>query len=325
MSNDASILRRAVPGGLLAVGAGLAACRSARPLPPATAPSPDPGRVHVVVISVDGLRPDAIDAAGATTLQRLRREGAFAPEARTILPSLTLPSHTSMITGVGPEDHGVSWNDDSAADSTDTLSTVRVTTALAEVRAAGLGTAAFLGKTKLRYLLRPGSVDRATFPTRTYARVAGQVVGDAVPYLRAARPQFTYLHLAEPDLAGHTAGWMTAPYRVAVRRADAAVREVWDAARAAFGDSNLVLIVTADHGGHDRTHGSDRPEDVRIPWLAWGRGVVPGTVAGAVTTYDTAATVLWLLGVPQPAGWDGRPVTGAFAGRPTPPAAAAPR
>lgn len=312
--HPASPRRRTFGRKAVALGAVLAAstgaCRTARPSQPAGAP-PALAPLHVVVVSVDGLRPGAIAAAGAATLQRLAREGASATAARTIVPSLTLPSHTSMLTGVGPEDHGVTWNDNSAASQADTLSTVRVTTAFAEAHAAGLRTAAFFGKTKLRYLVRPGSVDLATYPTRAYARLSGQVVRDAAAYMESARPHFTFLHFAEPDLAGHTAGWMTRPYQYAVRRADAAVREAWDAARAAFGD-RLVFIVTADHGGHARTHGSDRPVDVRIPWIAWGRAVTPGAITTPVITYDTAATVLWLLGVPQPAAWDGRPVTAAF-------------
>ena len=72
------------------------------------------GRVtqHVLVVSIDGLRPDAIGRFGATTLQRLAREGAATLEARTIVPAKTLPSHTSMLTGVPPAVHGVTWNAD---------------------------------------------------------------------------------------------------------------------------------------------------------------------------------------------------------------------
>jgi hypothetical protein len=62
---------------------------------------------NIVVVSVDGLRPDAIGTYRAPTLQRLMREGSFTLSASTIHPSKTLPSHTSMLTGQGPELHGV--------------------------------------------------------------------------------------------------------------------------------------------------------------------------------------------------------------------------
>jgi arylsulfatase A-like enzyme len=106
---------------------------------------------------------------------------------------------------------------------------------------------------------------------------------------------------------------MTAAYGAAVARADAAVARVLALADASFGVGKYSLIVTADHGGHDRNHGSDDPRDVTIPWIAWGQGVRGGELSGSsVRTMDTAATALWLLGVTAPEGWLGTPVTAAF-------------
>jgi len=50
-----------------------------------------------------------------------------------------------------------------------------------------------------------------------------------------------------------------------------------------------------------------------IPWIAWGKNVKRGlTITRPLMTYDTAATALWLLGVPVPRAFDGKPVTCAF-------------
>jgi arylsulfatase A-like enzyme len=50
-----------------------------------------------------------------------------------------------------------------------------------------------------------------------------------------------------------------------------------------------------------------------IPWIAWGKNVKRGlTITGPLMTCDTAATALWLLGVPVPKAFDGKPVTRAF-------------
>src|SRR5437867_6957073 len=72
------------------------------------------GRVtdHVVVISIDGLRPDAIEKYNAVNIRRLMREGRYSLTAQTIPLSLTLPSHTSMLTGVGHDQHHVTWSSD---------------------------------------------------------------------------------------------------------------------------------------------------------------------------------------------------------------------
>ena len=262
---------------------------------------------HVVVISIDGLRPDAIERAGAATLGRLMREGAWAPRARTILPSLTLPSHTSMLTGVGPDAHGITWNSNRSRRT----GPVRVPTLFDVAEAAGLSTAAVFGKSKFRHLVRPGTPHWRMAPSGNDIWYADQVSRDAERLLVRHRPDLLFVHLADPDLSGHLYGWMSAPYRVSVRRADRAVERVVRAAERAYG-RDVVVIVTADHGGARRGHGGDTSEERAIPWIAWGRGVVSGQVAGEVETFDTAATALWLLGLPVPADWAGRPVASAF-------------
>jgi arylsulfatase A-like enzyme len=85
----------------------------------------------------------------------------------------------------------------------------------------------------------------------------------------------------------------------------------------AYGKGNYSLLVTADHGGHAYGHGTNDPQDVTIPWIAWGRGVSAGALKdSSIKTFDTAPTVLWLLGVEEPDEWDGSPVVDAFQPRP---------
>jgi arylsulfatase A-like enzyme len=86
-----------------------------------------------------------------------------------------------------------------------------------------------------------------------------------------------------------------------------------EAAEASLGEGEFSLIITADHGGHGKGHGSDDPRDVTIPWIAWGRGVRAGELTGdPVRTVDTASTVLWLLGLSEPTDWHGAPIAAAF-------------
>jgi predicted AlkP superfamily pyrophosphatase or phosphodiesterase len=270
---------------------------------------PRPGAIarHVVVISIDGLRADAIEAAGARNLQRMMQEGAYSLQARTILPSRTLPSHTSMLTGVPPSVHGITWNDEQVA----AQGRVRVSTVFDMADSAHLHTAAFFGKAKFRHLIHGDAPDEVEAPRGKEVVLAPRITQDVVQYLRFNHPDLLFVHIPDPDIAGHSAGWMTLPYRWAVRRADAAVEQIRRAAVRAYGD-DVVIIVTADHGGHGRDHGTDAPEDVTIPWIVWGAGVENGRIAAQINTYDTAATTLWILGVPVPTRWTGRPVATAF-------------
>lgn len=277
---------------------------------PVTRAAPD-GAVtsHVVVVSVDGLRPDAIARFGAATMQRLIRDGSATLDARTIALSRTLPSHTSMLTGVLPDKHGVVWNDDER----ETRGTIAVPTVFGIAHARGFHTAAFFSKAKLHYLEAEGTLDHGQAPGGRRPWSADRTAGDVERYLATQRPNLLFVHLGEPDHAGHLSGWMSWWYARAVRTADAAVRRIVAASDRAYGAGNYTLILTADHGGHGRTHGSEALADVTIPWIAYGRGVRAGTTLPAgIRTVDTASTVLWLLGVAPPADWTGQPVRVAF-------------
>ncbi len=264
---------------------------------------------HVVVISIDGLRPDAIDRFGAGTLRRLMREGSYTLQARTILPSKTLPSHTSMLTGVEPEDHGITWN----TDETDTHGVVESPTIFSMARERGFSTAAFFSKTKFHHLEVPRSLDHVQSP-QTGKWTYSHTLDNVEEYLEeGSDPNLMFVHIGEPDYAGHLFGWMSGRYGDAVRTADRAVAAVLRDADEAFGEGEYTVIVTADHGGHGMNHGSADPRDVTIPWIAWGKGVQGGTeLPAGIRTMDTAATALWLLGVQFPADGDGRPVVPAF-------------
>lgn len=264
---------------------------------------------HVIVISIDGLRADAIERAGADNLQRLMREGAYSLQAKTILPSITLPSHTSMITGATPEMHGVLWNDERV----DEMGIIETPTMFGVARRAGYHTAAFFAKPKFHHLMVPGTLDYAQAPDGNGRWYVGHTAESVERYLDAQRPNLMFVHIGEPDYAGHTIGWGSIVYRWAVRRADGAVARILRKADEAFGEGNYTVIVTADHGGHGRTHGTDAAVDMTIPWIAWGKGVDAGTVLPeGIRTFDTAATALGLLGLELPAAHAGRPVRAAF-------------
>ena len=78
--------------------------------PNAAAAPQDVPRTVVVWVSIDGFRPDYLDRAPTPTLDRLMREGAYSLSLEPVFPSLTFPSHVSMVTGVTPGVHGIPGN-----------------------------------------------------------------------------------------------------------------------------------------------------------------------------------------------------------------------
>ena len=81
-------------------------CRAAAANEPATAPP------LLLLISVDGMKPEAvIDAPShglkVPNLRAFMADGAYARGVRGVLPTLTYPSHTTLLTGASPAKHGI--------------------------------------------------------------------------------------------------------------------------------------------------------------------------------------------------------------------------
>ncbi len=272
---------------------------------PTETPTPEPPALTgVLVISVDGLRPDAIQLADTPNLEWLMAEGAVSWEAQTILPSVTLPSHTSMLSGTTPKVHGVIWNDYEPD-----RGHVQVPTLFTVAHEAGLSTAMFVGKIKLEHIAIPNTVDTYAFVTGGDARVAGE----AAAHLRNAAPDVLFVHLPDVDTTGHLHGWLSSPQLDFVTKADAAVGVLLDALESVGRLDSTLIIVTADHGGIGTSHGGNDPESMTIPWIIFGPGIRKGfEIRSAVRVYDTAVTAAWALGLPLPPEWEGRPVVEAF-------------
>jgi predicted AlkP superfamily pyrophosphatase or phosphodiesterase len=257
--------------------------------PAGASPAPEAGRrtaeteiTRVVVISVDGLNPDAITQlgeAGARNYHRLMSEGAWTFNARTeVEQTVTLPNHTGMLTSRRVDKtrggHGVTWDDDRLVPRTVQAAAGHpVASVFSALKAAGLDSAMFAAKTKFSLYQRswPG-MGRAVIDLDN-ARLVRTTRADLSGTWRA----FTFLHLSLPDLAGHRYGWLSPEYLTAVRQSDTLIGRVLKTVTSTTDSlDHTMVVVTADHGGRGKGH-ADRMllADYRIPFLVWGPGV-PG-------------------------------------------------
>lgn len=269
-------------------------------LEPTGASVPRPSRV--LILSIDGFRPDAIELTPMRNLQALMQEGAYSLVAQTIFPSSTLPSHASMLTGLCPDKHGVDWNDylpnRGYANGTDIFDLAH---------AAGLRTVMVVGKQKLRQITGPESTDLFEFINDRDTVIAARVA-EIIPQ----GFDLMFVHFPTPDWMGHEYGWLSPEQYSVLFRADEALQTILDTLQNVEMRNDTLIIVTADHGGHNTTHGTSQLEDMTIPWIIAGPGVRHVVLPTNINTTDTAATAAWALGLqPQP-DWDGLPVLEAF-------------
>lgn len=276
----------------------VASCGGSTPASPTPTVVETPIRNAVAIISIDGLRPDAIQVAPATNLLALASDGAYSWKAQTILPSNTLPSHVSMLTGFLPAAHGVTWDDYLPA-----RGRIQVPTLFNAARTAGRRTAILAGKDKFTTLFDAGGCDTWQLSGSGDSDLA------ALASVQEARGiDLLFVHLPDVDLTGHSTRWMSDSYLAAVRRADAAVGRIL-----ASLPEYATVIVTADHGGLPGGHGSADPVDTTIPWIIRGPDVVHGReLTSPIRTVDTAATAAYILGITLAPGAVGQPVYDAF-------------
>jgi predicted AlkP superfamily pyrophosphatase or phosphodiesterase len=271
------------------------------PLPTFT-PTPTALAKRVVILSIDGLRPDAIAMAPMPNLMALAQGGAYSLSAQTVYPSVTLIAHSSMLSGLCPAKHGVYWND-----YLPNLGYAQGTDLFDIAHAAGLRTDMVVSKKKLIQITEPSSLDNFLFVNDRDTVVMERLLADFPEDFRVL-----FIHFGIADGMGHSYGWLSPQQLSVLFRADEALGRFLEELEARNLRNETLLIVTADHGGHDSTHGSNSPEDMTIPWIASGPGIQPKTLTSFIQTTDTAATAAFALGLPIPAEWDGAPVYEAF-------------
>jgi predicted AlkP superfamily pyrophosphatase or phosphodiesterase len=257
---------------------------------------------------MDGLRPDAIELAPMPNLLNLMKSSAYSLTAQTVRPSATLPAHSSMLTGLCPSKHGVDWNDylpqNGIAKGVDLFDLTH---------AAGMHDLMYVGKEKLQQVTDATNLDRFVYINDRDKVVMQNLLGDF-----PAEFDLLFIHFATTDDMGHVYGWLSLEQLSVIFRADEAIGELLSALDTRGLRDETLLIFTADHGGHNLTHGTSMPEDMTIPWIVSGPGVQAGELTTPINITDTAATAAYALGLPIPAEWDGIPALEAF-GIPTEP------
>ena len=264
---------------------------------------------RALVISVDGMRPDVMLRADAPNLRGLMSRGSFTFWAWTTEIAITLPSHTSMLTGCIPEHHGILFNDDGPRPQV----YPNVPTLFELAHQAGYTTAICASKSKFSALARPGSVNWLVLPPKGSMFPDRYVAGRAASIINDHAPQVMFVHFGGVDTAGHHIGWGTSEQLVAMHEADASIGIVLDALKKNGLLDSTFILVSADHGGSGRTHGRDDWRSRFIPWITAGphiRANFDLTLDRElqVHTEDTFATVCWLMNITPPDDIDGHAV-----------------
>ncbi|MEO9052127.1 MAG: alkaline phosphatase family protein [Ginsengibacter sp.] len=271
---------------------------------------------HIVIIGVDGMSPDGVRNAATPLMDSMMANGSVKWHVRTVLPSSSSPNWMSMISGAGPEQHGVIDNDwekterslpPVVMDDEDLFPTIfeviRKNRPKGKIAAVynWKGFGHLFEKKAVNYDTTSSSVDTTT--------------SLFIDYIKKEKPLFAFIQMDHVDHAGHTYGHGSAEYYQAIGKADSLIGTILEGIRQAGIEKNTSVIVTADHGGKGYGHGGATPEEAEITMILYGKDIKKGyNIQQPVYTYDLAATIAFSLGITPPYAWIGRPVKSAFEG-----------
>lgn len=273
-------------------------------------PSATELRKKVLLIGLDGVRPDVLAEVATPNIDALIREGAFSSNARTGYPSVSGPGWSSMLIGVWPDKHGVTNNEfenkryDEYPDFLTRIESVR----------PDLNTFAVADWLPLVTDDHNGPIISDAPDVKHvldgyamgWAEADDRSVELAVEHLAIGDPDAMFVYLGNPDETSHEFRSIGEEYRSAIALADEHVGRLLAAitARPTYAQEDWLILMSTDHGRTpDGEHGGDTPEERTIFYLVSGPSAEVGTLEGSPSIVDVPVTALAHLGIAIDPAW----------------------
>lgn len=229
----------------------------------------------ILVVSIDALHPGALSARTSPMLHALMQSGRFTLQGRSVEPPKTLIAHTAMMTGLPPAQNGKVDNDWQPGQPQVVKSTL-----FDDARMAGYRTAYYYSKPKLGYLVNAAVGAHGLAPHDGIERMRA--------FFRGEGKRFAFLHVSGLEWAGGESGWLTQDYLDELTQIDAALAPLFaEVSRR----GRYAVVVTSDHAGHDKLHGTDHPEDYKLPLILAGNVKLPQLPPGTWPITELRALV----------------------------------
>jgi predicted AlkP superfamily pyrophosphatase or phosphodiesterase len=253
----------------------------------------------VLIIGIDGCRPDAMLAAETPNLDALWQNGAYSFSAKTDPISSSGICWTGMLTGVWHEKHNVvsnKYKNPNIAEYPHFFRRVKA-------QKPELKTFSVVNWSPIHKIFQEGDADIVN-----YLLTDDKVTKRVADLLRNDNPDVMFVQLDEVDHAGHEYDFIpeSKKYLKGIEKSDKQVGTILKALyeRENYEQENWLVIVSTDHGGSDFGHGKDIPEHTTIFYIASGKDVNKGEIEQQVNVIDVAVTALKHLDINIEKGWN---------------------
>ena len=257
---------------------------------------------HVLMVLLDGWRPDVIAAAHTPTIDMMMQDSAYSMKARTEDTTISGSGHSSFLTGVHRDKHNVHGNSFGDANYQEYPYWFN----LLKSERPEMHTAAYhnwlpMADAALDFSACGYCVDM--YVTGSDNSIATQLATD----LANKQMDAVTIVIDAPDAAGHGYGFHPSipQYVAAMNQSDAWLGMIMDAifARANYAEEDWMVIISSDHAGTETWHGSNIPEHREVPLIIWG-AESSGTIWPAPDAVDIVPTALHHMGVELRSEWD---------------------
>ncbi len=206
---------------------------------------------NVMIISIDALHPAALNETTTPVIYKEMRAGSYTLNGFSTNPPKTLVSHAAMLTGMGPDESGKSDNQWQPGEPTIDRQTI-----FNSAKRNGFLTGYYYSKLKLGYLVNE-SVDFHRWSRE-------DAIDLAEAFVKKPGRHFVFLHVSGLDFVGPEYGWLSPEYMEELSYIDEYLTLLIISVKE---QKNYLIIITSDHAGHGKIHGSQHPDDYRLPFI----------------------------------------------------------
>ena len=242
---------------------------------------------HLVFIGLDGWGAKYLPKADMPAVKSMMADGASSIDARCLMPSSSWPNWSAMFYSVSPND-------------TD-LNKIPSLFSLLENEKPGENIVLF-------HEWNDAKRDYQIEISEEYKIFSGaESVNKIGLYIKENRPIFTAVVFDEPDKTGHSKCWGSEAYYKKLYELDSFISVIKKAVIDAGIYNDTVFVLSSDHGGSFKTHGSNFASHRRIPLVVFGKGIKKGySIYGKPDILDIAPTMAAILGLNVPSEWEGQ-------------------
>lgn len=260
---------------------------------------------HVLIIGIDGLSSDGVRNAHTPNIHSLMERGAWTLRSRGVMPTVSSPNWMSLLSGAGPEMHGVHSNEWERFN-------FKIAPACKGPDGIFPGLFGVVHEQRPQAQLAaihdwPGFGRLVEKSPKTFIKpVKGSLAATAaaIEYWKDNKPYLLWVHLDDVDHAGHGKTWEGPEYKQAVTEIDSLIGQLVATVPA---DKTLIVLV-ADHGGTGTRHGSDTTNELEVLLVFAGPGIAKGELTARPRNIDMAPTVVKALGLKPHPCWEGMPL-----------------